>query len=209
MGALRMSPRRVTADRCCGCSDGGVDADDVVEATACARGSSNHGCLPLAASVILRRLLIFRREALGGCARCGAGLSANLPLLAAPSQGLSCMPATTGRNVHQRPDRKPKPVHAAVAVGAPAVACAVVWPLGAGATSHRLRPDRRGRRAGGGRRDDPPGPHSTRVEIAASMELAQLLVGEAVGLMQQEVPAEKFLTDLSSHCGSCATYGSW
>ena len=39
---------------------------------------------------------------------------------------------------------------------------------------------------------------STRVEIAASMELAQLLVREAVGLMQQEVPAEKFLADLSS-----------
>ena len=39
---------------------------------------------------------------------------------------------------------------------------------------------------------------STRVEIAASMELAQLLVSEAVGLMQQEVPAEKFLADLSS-----------
>src|SRR5262245_1128969 len=39
---------------------------------------------------------------------------------------------------------------------------------------------------------------STRVEIAASMELAELLVSEAVGLMQQEVPAEKFLADLSS-----------
>ena len=39
---------------------------------------------------------------------------------------------------------------------------------------------------------------STRVEIAASMELAQLLVREAVALMQQEVPAEKFLVDLSS-----------
>jgi two-component system, NarL family, sensor histidine kinase UhpB len=39
---------------------------------------------------------------------------------------------------------------------------------------------------------------STRVEIAASMELAQLLVSEAVGLMQQEVPAEKFLADLAS-----------
>jgi two-component system sensor histidine kinase UhpB len=39
---------------------------------------------------------------------------------------------------------------------------------------------------------------STRVEIAASMELAELLVSEAVALMQQEVPAEKFLTDLSS-----------
>src|SRR5262245_15203893 len=39
---------------------------------------------------------------------------------------------------------------------------------------------------------------STRVEIAASMELAQLLVREAVGLMRQEVPAEKFLTDLTS-----------
>jgi two-component system sensor histidine kinase UhpB len=39
---------------------------------------------------------------------------------------------------------------------------------------------------------------STRVEIAASMELAELLVSEAVFLMQQEVPAEKFLADLSS-----------
>jgi two-component system, NarL family, sensor histidine kinase UhpB len=39
---------------------------------------------------------------------------------------------------------------------------------------------------------------STRVEIAASMELAQLLVREAVGLMRQEVPAEKFLSDLTS-----------
>ncbi|MGA7489720.1 MAG: LapD/MoxY N-terminal periplasmic domain-containing protein, partial [Xanthobacteraceae bacterium] len=38
---------------------------------------------------------------------------------------------------------------------------------------------------------------STRVEIAASMELAQLLVREAVALMQQEVPAEKFLADLT------------
>jgi two-component system sensor histidine kinase UhpB len=36
----------------------------------------------------------------------------------------------------------------------------------------------------------------TRVEVAASMRLAELLVGEAVGLMQQEVPAEQFLTDL-------------
>src|SRR4051794_19076909 len=39
---------------------------------------------------------------------------------------------------------------------------------------------------------------ATRVEIAASMELAQLLVSEAVNLMQQEVPAERFLADLSS-----------
>ena len=39
---------------------------------------------------------------------------------------------------------------------------------------------------------------STRVEIAASMELAQLLVREAVGLMRQEVPAERFLADLTS-----------
>jgi len=39
---------------------------------------------------------------------------------------------------------------------------------------------------------------STRVEIAASMELARLLVSEAVGLIQQEVPAEKFLADLTS-----------
>ena len=39
---------------------------------------------------------------------------------------------------------------------------------------------------------------ATRVEIAASMELAQLFTREAVGLMQQEVPAEKFLADLSS-----------
>ncbi len=40
---------------------------------------------------------------------------------------------------------------------------------------------------------------STRVEIAASTGLAELLVSEAVALMQQEVPAEKFLADLSSH----------
>src|SRR5712691_3000211 len=39
---------------------------------------------------------------------------------------------------------------------------------------------------------------ATRVEIAASMELARLLVSEAVGLIQQEVPAEKFLADLTS-----------
>jgi two-component system, NarL family, sensor histidine kinase UhpB len=40
--------------------------------------------------------------------------------------------------------------------------------------------------------------HSTRVEIAASMELAQLLVREAVALMRQAVPAERFLADLTS-----------
>src|SRR5262249_46452863 len=39
---------------------------------------------------------------------------------------------------------------------------------------------------------------STRVEVAASMGLAELLVSEAVALMQQEVPAEKFLADLRS-----------
>ncbi len=39
---------------------------------------------------------------------------------------------------------------------------------------------------------------STRVEIAASMELARLLVSEAVVLMQQEVPAERFLAHLAS-----------
>jgi hypothetical protein len=31
------------------------------------------------------------------------------------------------------------------------------------------------------------------------MELAELLVSEAVALVRQEVPAEKFLADLSSH----------
>src|SRR6516164_531480 len=40
--------------------------------------------------------------------------------------------------------------------------------------------------------------NATRVEIAASMGFAQLLVSEAVQLMQQEVPAERFLGDLSS-----------
>jgi two-component system sensor histidine kinase UhpB len=39
---------------------------------------------------------------------------------------------------------------------------------------------------------------ATGVEIAASMETARLLIGEAVGLMRQEVPAERFLADLSS-----------
>src|SRR5262249_57003249 len=36
------------------------------------------------------------------------------------------------------------------------------------------------------------------VGVGASMELGELLVREAVALMQQEVPAEKFLADLSS-----------
>ena len=31
-----------------------------------------------------------------------------------------------------------------------------------------------------------------------TVEIARLLIGEAVGLMRQEVPAERFLTDLSS-----------
>ena len=39
---------------------------------------------------------------------------------------------------------------------------------------------------------------STRVEIAASMELAELLVSEAVALMQQEISGRKLLADLSS-----------
>jgi two-component system, NarL family, sensor histidine kinase UhpB len=39
---------------------------------------------------------------------------------------------------------------------------------------------------------------ATQVEVAASMELAELLVGEAVNLTQQEVPAERFLEDLAS-----------
>jgi two-component system, NarL family, sensor histidine kinase UhpB len=39
---------------------------------------------------------------------------------------------------------------------------------------------------------------STQVEIAASMELAELLAREAVGLMQQEQPAERYLADLAS-----------
>jgi two-component system, NarL family, sensor histidine kinase UhpB len=39
---------------------------------------------------------------------------------------------------------------------------------------------------------------ATQVEVAASMELAELLVKEAVNLMQQEIPAERFLEDLAS-----------
>ena len=39
---------------------------------------------------------------------------------------------------------------------------------------------------------------ATQVEIAASMELAELLGEEAVMLTQQETPAERFLADLSS-----------
>ena len=39
---------------------------------------------------------------------------------------------------------------------------------------------------------------ATRVEIAASMELAELWVKEAVLLAQREAPADRFLTDLSS-----------
>jgi two-component system sensor histidine kinase UhpB len=40
---------------------------------------------------------------------------------------------------------------------------------------------------------------ATQVEMAASMQLAELLVSEAAGLLQQEVPAERFLEDLASH----------
>jgi two-component system sensor histidine kinase UhpB len=39
---------------------------------------------------------------------------------------------------------------------------------------------------------------ATQVEIAASMELAELLAREAVNLMQQEQPAERYLADLAS-----------
>jgi two-component system, NarL family, sensor histidine kinase UhpB len=39
---------------------------------------------------------------------------------------------------------------------------------------------------------------ATKVEVDANMELAELLVSEAVTLMQQEVPAERFLNDLAS-----------
>src|SRR5262249_58373446 len=39
---------------------------------------------------------------------------------------------------------------------------------------------------------------ATRVEIAASMELAELWVQEAVLLAQRETPADRFLADLSS-----------
>jgi two-component system sensor histidine kinase UhpB len=39
---------------------------------------------------------------------------------------------------------------------------------------------------------------ATRVEIAASMELAELWVNETVALAQRAAPAEQFLTDLSS-----------
>ena len=49
--------------------------------------------------------------------------------------------------------------------------------------------------------------NSTRVEIAASMELAQLLVGEAVGLMRQEVPARSFSPTSRRNCAWCATCG--
>jgi two-component system sensor histidine kinase UhpB len=55
---------------------------------------------------------------------------------------------------------------------------------------------------------------ATQVEVAASMELAELLVSEAVNLMQQEVPAERFLEDLASqlrivrHVRIGATYAS-
>jgi two-component system sensor histidine kinase UhpB len=43
---------------------------------------------------------------------------------------------------------------------------------------------------------------ATRVEIAASMKLAGLLVSETVHLMQQEVPAEQFLENLPSQLRS-------
>jgi two-component system, NarL family, sensor histidine kinase UhpB len=49
----------------------------------------------------------------------------------------------------------------------------------------------------------------TRVEIAASMRLAESLVTEAVHLMQQEVPAEQFLAELPSQLRSVRHVRIW
>lgn len=49
----------------------------------------------------------------------------------------------------------------------------------------------------------------TRVEISASMRLAELLVSEAVHLMQQQIPAEQFLTELPSQLRSVRHVRIW
>jgi two-component system sensor histidine kinase UhpB len=49
----------------------------------------------------------------------------------------------------------------------------------------------------------------TRIEIAASMRLAELLVSEAVHLMQQQIPAEQFLAELPSQLRSVRHVRIW
>ena len=124
--------------------------------------------------------------------------AAKVPLLTAPSQAYAAV-SYDREDVHQRPVRKPDAVAraAGAAVGAAAVACAVVRPLGPRTAAHRLRADRRDRRAGRGRRDDPQGAD---VDAGRDRRLdgarASCWSSEAVGLMRQEVPAEQFLADL-------------
>src|SRR5258707_9769070 len=132
--------------------------------------------------------------------RCGARIAAKLPLPRAPSQGLRAKSAAMGRTFIRAPSESRMPSLSPLA-----------WPS-AHALSHTLWHGRSVRArllivfvvieviaglvAGGVTILQARA--STRVEIAASMELAELLVSEAVALMQQEVPAEKFLADLSS-----------
>src|SRR5258707_1956887 len=132
--------------------------------------------------------------------RCGARIAAKLPLPRAPSQGLRAKSAAMGRTFIRAPSESRMPSLSPLA-----------WPS-AHALSHTLWHGRSVRArllivfvvieviAGlvAGAVTILQARTSTRVEIAASMELAELLVSEAVGLMQQEVPAEKFLFDLTS-----------
>src|SRR6516162_281585 len=132
--------------------------------------------------------------------RGGAGIAVKLPLPQARSQSPSCLSAATGRTfISARSESRMPSLRP------------LVWPS-ARALSHALWHGRSVRAqllivfividviAGlvAGAVTILQARASTRVEVAASMELAELLVSEAVALMQQEVPAEKFLADLSS-----------
>ena len=44
----------------------------------------------------------------------------------------------------------------------------------------------------------------TRIEMAASIRLAELLVGDAVNLVHQQLPAEQFLAVLPAQLRSCS-----
>src|SRR5258706_14371122 len=132
--------------------------------------------------------------------RCGARIAAKLPSPRAPSQGLRAKSAAMERTFIRAPSESRMPSLSPLA-----------WPS-AHALSHTLWHGRSVRArllivfvvieviAGlvAGAVTILQARASTRVEIAASMELAELLVSEAVALMQQEGPAEKFLADLSS-----------
>src|SRR6516164_3263693 len=124
--------------------------------------------------------------------RCGAGIAVKLPSPQARSQSPSCLSAATGRTFISARSESRMPLLRPLAWPSPRALSHAVWhgrsvraqllivfvviDLIAGLVAGAV----------------------TILQARASTELAELLVREAVGLMQQEVPAEKFLADLNS-----------